>query len=485
MLNKEELSLKKIINVIKQKWLKDTIMTTILVIIIIAIFIILNLYINTLNTNPIDFTKEKLYTLSDESINLIKDIKEDVHIYFFGYEDENKTITLAKQYGVANSKITAEAINIDERPDLAKKYGVEDNTSVGIIVEGKDRYKVLTQSDFYTYDLTTYETIDVSEQKLTNAIIDISIAKKPHIYFLTGHEEYLTSNYLMTLGVFIQNEVNEISDLDLLQTNIPEDCDTLVIPNPTKDFSEVETDKILDYINKGGKILWLGEATIEDINMPNINKILAQFGFSFSKGIIIEEDSSKMILQSPELILTDISYHDITNNITNVVVASAGKLNIENDEKLQELNVSVNTLLKTSEKSFYREDFSISTTMKTTTDESGAFTIGAEFIKKIDDNTESKLIVYSNCSFVTDMTITSGNSKSKLINLYDNKDIVLNSIAYLTDRGDTIRIRKDTGYVTYTATQMQDNIVRLIIFVIPIIIIVMGIVIWQIRRRKK
>ena len=324
--------MKKIINVIKQKWLKDTIMTTILVIIIIAIFIILNLYINTLNTNPIDFTKEKLYTLSDESINLIKDIKEDVHIYFFGYEDGNKTVTLAKQYGIANSKITAEAINIDKRPDLAKKYGVEDNTSVGIIIEGKDRYKVLTQSDFYTYDLTTYETIDVSEQKLTNAIIDISIAKKPHIYFLTGHQEYLTSNYLMTLGVFIQNEVNDISDLDLLQTNIPEDCDTLVIPNPTKDFSEVETDKILDYINKGGKILWLGEATIEDVNMTNINKILAQFGFSFSKGIIIEEDSSKMILQSPELILTDISYHDITNNITNVVVASAGKLNIENEK---------------------------------------------------------------------------------------------------------------------------------------------------------
>lgn len=477
--------MKRIINVIKQKWLKDTLMTTILILVIIAIFIILNLYINSLNINPIDFTKEKLYTLSDESINLVKDIDKDVHIYFFGYQEDNNTVLLAKQYGVANNKITAEAINIDERPDLAKKYGVEDNTSVGIIVEGENRYKVLTQSDFYTYDLTTYETIDVSEQKLTNAIIDTTIAKKPHIYFLTGHGEYLTSNYLMTLSVFIQNEVNDISDLDLLTTDFPEDCDALVIPNPTKDFSEVETDKILDYINKGGKILWLGEATIEDIDMPNISKILNQFGFDFSKGIIIEEDSSKMILQSPELILTDISYHDITNNITNVAVASSGKLNIESDEKLQELNVSVNTLLKTSEKSFYRENFEIPTTAKTEADEAGAFTVGAEFVKKIDDNTEAKLIAFSNCSFATDMVITSGNSQIKLINLYNNKDLVLNSIAYLTDRGDTIRIRKDTGYVTYTATQMQDNIVRLIIFAVPIMIIIVGIVIWQIRRRKK
>lgn len=477
--------MKKIINVIKQKWLKDTAWTAILVLIIIAIFIALNVYINTLNTSPIDFTKEKLYTLSDESINQVKDINQDVHIYFFGYEENNTTVSLAKQYETANEKIKAEAINIDERPDLAKKYGVEDDTSVGIIVEGPDRYKVLTQSDFYTYDLATYETIDISEQKLTNAIIDISIAKKPHIYFLTGHSEYTTSNYLKTLGVFIQNEVNDISDLDLLQTDIPEDCDTLIIPNPTKDFSEVETNKILDYINKGGNLLWLGEATIEDVDMPNIRRILEEFGFSFSKGIIIEEDPSKMILQSPELILTDISYHDITENITNVAVASSGKLNIESDEKLQELNVSINTLLKTSEKSFYREDFTIPTSAKTNADESGIFTVGAEFVKKIDDNKESKLIAFSNCSFVTDMAITSGNSGLKLINLYNNKDLILNSIAYLTDRGDTIRIRKDTGYVTYTATQMQDNIVRLIIFVIPLIIIIIGIVIWQIRRRKK
>lgn len=477
--------MKKIINVIKQKWLKDTLMTTILIFVIIAIFIILNLYIDSLNINPIDFTKEKLYTLSDESINLVKDIDKDVHIYFFGYKEDNNTVLLAKQYEVANSKITAEAINIDERPDLAKKYGVEDNTSVGIIVEGQDRYKVLTQSDFYTYDQATYETIDVSEQKLTNAIIDISLAKKPHIYFLTGHDEYSSNNYLMTLGVFIQNEVNDISDLDLLKTDLPEDCDTLIIPNPTKDFSEVETDKILGYINKGGKILWLGEATIEDTDTPNISKILSQFGFNFSKGIIIEEDSSKMILQSPELILTDISHHDITNNITNVAVASSGRLNIESDEKLQELNVSVNTLLKSSEKSFYRENFEVPTTSKTEADETGAFTVGAEFVKKIDNDKEAKLIAFSNCSFVTDMAITSGNSQLKLINLYNNKDLVLNSIAYLTDRGDTIRIRKDTGYVTYTATQMQDNIVRLIIFVVPVVIIIMGIVIWQIRRRKK
>lgn len=94
------------------------------------------------------------------------------------------------------------------------------------------------------------------------------------------------------------------------------------------------------------------------------------------------------------------------------------------------------------------------------------------------------MVVFSNCNFVTDKT-ASENSQVKLVNIYNNKDLVLNSIAYLTDRGDTIRIRKDKGLVTYTATQKQDNIVRIIIFALPILIIIFGIVVWQIRRRKK
>ena len=68
---------------------------------------------------------------------------------------------------------------------------------------------------------------------------------------------------------------------------------------------------------------------------------------------------------------------------------------------------------------------------------------------------------------------------------YDNKDLALNSVALLTDREDDITIRKKTDTVTYTATETQDTIIRIIIFVVPCIIILAGIVVWQIRRRRK
>lgn len=131
---------------------------------------------------------------------------------------------------------------------------------------------MLTSSDFVTYDTTTYETIDITEQKLTNAIIDTTVSRKPHIYFLTGHNEEGITDDLITINAYIQNEINDVSSLDLLQSNIPDDCDTLVIASPSKDFEELEANKILEYINKGGNILWLGQPTIVDVDFPNMKK---------------------------------------------------------------------------------------------------------------------------------------------------------------------------------------------------------------------
>lgn len=478
--------MKKDINLIKHKWFKDSFLTTILVVILIAIFIFVNLFVNKLDVNPIDFTKEKLYTLSDESKLQVKNVNEEVHIYFFGYDEGNSCIILAKQYHDVNEKISAEAIDIDKRPDLAQKYGIDSNTSVGIVVESPERYKVLTSSDFITYDMTTFETIDITEQKLTNAIIDTTIAKKPHIYFLTGHDEKRITNELMTINAFIQNEINDVSSLDLLQEDVPEDCDCLVVASPSKDFAELEKDKILDFINKGGNLLWLNNSSIIDVDFQNINKILESYGFDFSKGMVAEQDSSKIVLQNPFLILPDISYHEITKDLytsAGVVFAGASKINFQDDEKLNELGLEVNSLLTSSNQSVYVEDYAAETIGSTSNSEDGPFTLGAEIIKKIDDNISSKMIVFSNCNFITDIT-ASENTGLKLVNLYNNKDLVLNSIAYLTDRGDTIRIRKDSGLVVYTATQKQDNIVKIIIFLIPILIIILGIIIWQIRRRK-
>ena len=470
--------------------------TTILVLIIIAAFIAINMGMQALDLTPLDFTQEQLYTLTDESKERVKDIDKDVNIYFIGYTDDDSTVDLAKQYGKANEKINVEAIeDVNDRPDLTQKYGIESGTT-GIIVECGDRSKVLTASDLVTYDMTTYETISIAEEKLTSSILSVTTDEIPKVYFLEGYSNFSLTQNMYYLSIYLGNEINETESLDILSTGkVPDDCDTLIITTPSKDFDDVATNSILDYINNGGNILWLNAAIAEEQDFPNVNKILATYGIKpFEVGIIRETDTSKMVSEQPDLIMPDIQYSDITKDIyntTGVIFVNATKINVDTDN-LDELNVEENDLLLASEGSYFRTNFNNQSDAAADDEETGTFVVGAEMTKTIKEANEetgeseitSKLVIYGENYFTSDYQL-SQNSQYGAIQLAYNKDLVLNSIAYLVDIEEDITARKDTGTVTYTATEQQDTIIRTIIFTVPALIIIVGIIVWHVRRRKK
>lgn len=475
--------MKKIVEILKKRWLINTTKTTILVAVLIALFIFLNLFVKNLELPSIDVTKEKLYSLSEESKEKIKNIDQNVTIYFFGYSSSNQAVDLANLYSKVNEKIAIEVIeDISSRPDLAEEYGVSSGAT-GIVVQSPTRNKILSVSDLYSYDYSTGQEVDLTEQKLTNAIIDTTISKKPHLYYLSGHKEITSLSILTT---YMENEVNTVSSLNLLTSDFPEDCDLLMIFSPSTDFTEYESNLIIQYIQNGGNILWLNNIPTTDL--PNVQKVLDQYGVSLSKGIVQEESSDSMLLKQPSYIVPNLSYHPITKNIItdgSIIFFEAGKLNFVDDDTLTSLSVTVNPLITSSDTSYLRTDYSNSSTTALDSEEKGSFYLGAELVKQINDSTESKLVIYTNTNFVTDNTITIGNQAIPAVTLASNKDIILNTTSYLTDREDSITIRKNTSSVTYTATASEDTIIRIIIFIGPILIIVIGIIIWQIRRRKR
>ena len=389
-------------------------------------------------------------------------------------------------------------VSTSERPDLASEYQITANDKL-VAVASSQRYKVVDSNDMYTYDTTSYQQMDVTEQKLTNAILDVTIVSKPQVYFLTGHNEYgikSESEGMYMLAQYIGNEVNDVSTLDLLSAEMPEKCDVLVIANPEKDFTDVETSKIQTYISNGGKIFWLQDPYVniknyDANNFKNLNSILSQFGISFSKGIVVEQSTDNMIAGLPDLIIPNMTYNEIVKDIYTdgkIIMADAGKINTASTEELEKLGVTASAFVKTSDKAYYKEKFDMtaSTLTKSAEDEEGSFVLGEILTKKINDEKNATLVAYSNALFASDMAIPIGNSATTLIALRNNKDILLNSVAYLTNREDSIRIRKDTGVVTFnTATATQDTIVKVIIFSVPVIIIIAGITITIIRKRKK
>ncbi len=483
----------KIIEKIKKSVLIKRTTTIIFMIAIVILFIALTLWINSLDLNPIDFTSEKLYTLTKTSKEQVKNIQNDVNIYFIGYSENDAIIDLAKQYHNENSKINIEVTNATSRPDLVEKYGI-DNNSNGIIVEGKEKSKILSTNDFYTYDPKTYEQIDITEEKLTNSILYVVAEKIPTIYFLEGYSEFTVSANMNYLSMYLTNEVTEYKTLNIITTgNIPEDCDTLIITSPEKDFDDVATNAITNYINKGGNILWFNLAVTENKELPNVNKILSVYGIkSFEVGVINETDNSKMMSGAPSIIIPNVNYNTITKNIPSALLINASKINFVTEEELESLKVTKNTLLEASEGAFFRTNFNITSSGKQQGEEEGPFIVGAEMQKKVSEaNSEtgesekiSKLVIYGENLFISDYTLSQTSSYPMISYAY-NKDLVIDVVAYLVDRQEDIVIRKDTNTVNYTATVEQDNIIQGVIFGVPVIIIFVGILVWQHRRRKK
>ena len=493
---KKEKETNKFVQTIKRKWLIDGSRTLSLVLLILAVFLGINTGMKVLDLTPIDLTQEKLYTLTDESKERVKDIDKDVHIYFVGYTDDNADLALAKQYKSANEKIVAEAVDAESRPDLVEKYGIQDTGSSGIIVECGDRSKVLTASDLVTYDSTTYETISIAEEKLTSAIISVTTDNIPKVYFLEGYSDFTLDYNMYYLNAYLQNEVTEVDTLNLLSTgNVPDDCDTLVITSPSQDFSNDAKTAIINYINRGGNILWLNAATAVSTDLPNVNEVLALYGVNpFEVGVIRETDSSRMVANSPDLVIPNLGYSKITEDIYSdgIILASPTKINI-NTDGLESLNVVETDLATTSEGAYFRTNFNNTSSAVAEGEETGSFVVGAELEKTIKEANEetgesavtSTLIIYGENYFISDYPFTQDSQYSAIQVSTYNKDLLLNSLAYLSDREEDITARKSTGTVTYTATEQQDTIVRVIIFTIPALIILAGLIVWQKRRRKK
>ena len=98
-------------------------------------------------------------------------------------------------------------------------------------------------------------------------------------YYTTNHgEQALTSS--LTEALNAQNIT--LQPLDLLTSEIPEDCSLLIINAPTSDFASDdglvdEVSMLQNYLNEGGKMLLTTNIYDET---PNLDALMAEFGLS-------------------------------------------------------------------------------------------------------------------------------------------------------------------------------------------------------------
>lgn len=490
--NKVKLS-EKISLKFRRKWVVNSTKVFLIIAVLIAAYIALNLGIQQVDLPKIDVTENKIYSLSDASKKAIGNVQNDTIIYAYGFEEDSSLINFLKQYNKVNNRITYEILTEESNYDMVKKYNLSDGYYELIIKSGDSEKIIDASTEFSTYDYTTYQSIDTTEQVITNSILALNEENKPNIYFVEGHGEF-SSTELGVLNLYLKNEAFIVNTLNMATTNsIPEDCDILAIMSPTSDFLESEVTLVKDYINKGGKIYFSMDTVSEETSMPNVQSILSEYGVSIQNGYIVEDTTSS---KYPYIFVPEVSStHKITSDLYSdngkIYLMYSGRLKFLSDEELNNLKVEKEVLLNSSSSSKFITDLANNLNVAQESAETGANDIAAVMTKTIEnsngENSEtllSKLVVIASGNFITDY-------KSPLSENYplsyigNNKDFVINAMSYLGDKGNILTIRKDMASSTYMPTEVQNRIVLAIVFLVPLVIIIIGIVIWNHRKKRK
>lgn len=463
----------------------------------VALAVVLNLVAGALPTTltQLDATSKKLYSLTDETKEMLKGLEEDITIYVLSAEasmDETVAKTL-ERYADSSSHITVEYKDPSKYPNFYTQY--TDDTSITrnslIVVSGK-RNKVVNYSNMYegTYDSSyNWSTTGYDgEGQITSAIQYVTSEDMPVIYELEGHNEVAVSGGFSEV---IEKANITVEKINLLQYDaIPEDAAAIIINGPSSDFSGDDAKKVRSYLKNGGKAFIT--TTYTDKDMTNFYSILSEYGITVAEGIVMEGDSEHYY-QQPYYLLPDIQYSTLTSGASSNYVfapsaqgliypkASEDAADTEEGTESADSDITYTELLTTSDSAYAKKDVAALETLdKEDGDMNGPFALGLDVKKTVDEDKTTKLVVYSCTGMFADNAdqMVSGN----------NSNLFAGAISGLVDDAEesttVIPVKAyDSSTLTVSAAVMLAG-AALGIIVIPILLLAAGIVIWA-RRRKR
>ncbi len=454
-------------------------------VLVIAIVVVVNLVFGKLDLST-DLSSNSLFTLSKDTKKALKSAKDDITLYYLvtdGKETEYIEKVL-KQYPKVSSKVKIKKVDPVVNPGFASKYlsdseagsvaqndviVVNDSTKSSAYVQNTDMY--YTNTDYSSYSQTQY--LDV-EGKITSAIQRVLAEKKTKMYILQGHDELEVGTTMSTSFSKMNIETEELTLYS--EDKVPSDCDILLINGATKDISKEEKDKILAYMKNGGNaVINLQYGTK---NTPNLKELLRYYGLNEQIGSVCETQGNYYNYVN-FVIPTVASSDDITSDISGIVAMPSpvgiSKLSSKNIRK----SLTITDLMTTSEGSYLKLDTSSGKTVKEKGDVDGPFAMGVSVTDKIDDDKNTKLVVYASAYAFSDDIIST--------NQFDNGSLLTNAVKSLSDSDveETSINAKSLSYSYVSLTQGTQILwATVMIIIIPVGLLVTGFIIWMSRRRK-
>lgn len=436
-------------------------------IVVFGLIALLN-YLSARHYTRFDVTPQKQYSLSSQTVKILENLEDEIKTIAFmtgGQSLRNRPKRLLEQYEYRSGKFRWEFVDPDKKPQIARKYGI--NRYNTFVVEG---------------GFGRRETISgmLTENELTNAIIQVSSKKKRVVYFTEGHGEKDIKNReprgYRQIAEALENE-NFKTDTLLLSTveNIPEDADVVIVAGPAKDFFQREIDVLKKYLlggeRNGGKILFL----VDPQTLKDTLNFLREFGVNPVNNVIV--DKLSRMFGGDYLIPTVATYdenHEITKDfrlMTFFPICRSLKLtgNEKKGVKVQKLASTLpGTWGETDHVGLAKGFASFSPKV----DNNGPLVIAAA-VEVEPEKREKKSVAKGGMVVIGDSDFVA----NSYIGLSGNKDFFLNTVNWLAGEKERIAIRpKDVEMdpLLFTETQVY-AIAGISLLGLPFIVLVAGI----------
>ena len=462
--------------------------TAVFIVLIIVVNMIANLVTTKVPALTFDLSASKTYELSQDTIDFIETIDKEVTVSILASESDYTgaseyylmASTLLNQYKNYNDKIKIKYVDITANPTYVNNYPEETLYQGNYIVECGDKYRVLTTDDLFESTTDSYGYSSVTglevEPAVTTAILNVTAENQVKVQFIDGFGDYNAD----ALKKLLEQNNYDVSSISTLTQDIDESTEAIVLFTPSVDLDDASVKKIKTFLNNNGNygkdLIYVAAPT--EIESPNIDALLEEWGMKMGEGMVAETDSSKLpYAQDYYTSILDYSNTEYTEGLKDSTLSLIGGEIVP--VEITNTNTAT-TLLQTSTSAKLRlfstandENFDFANV------ESQQYNAAAVGTKTSGDETSSNVVVFgSNLVFNSyAIKLPTYNNGSYLVNMF-------NKLTDNTDEGITID-GKDLEEPSLGITTDQINLWTIVCMGgIPVIIIIVAIVIW-VRRRNR
>jgi ABC-type uncharacterized transport system involved in gliding motility auxiliary subunit len=452
---------------VKARQTKFAAYTAVYVLIVFAVIGVLNFLANRYN-KTFDATASKQFTLSDQTIKIAKNLKQDVTISYWDQPTQFPAARdLLDRYKNLSSKIDVQYQDVEKNRTKAIAAGVTRRGAV--LVDTGTKHQ---------------EAKSLSEEEVTGALVRALKTGDRLACFVTGSGEHTLDdadrNGYGQLKTLVESNNYKTQSVNLLQKpELPKECTMLVVGGPSRDYLQPEVDAIKSFVENGGRAIFMLDPPLK-FAKQNIDEnsalsgVLAGWGVTLDKDLVLDTSGvGQLYGLGPEIALvSNYATHPIVREMKRL---SAGfpitrSLEIKNGEK-----TTVEKLFETSDDAFATANLSASEIKQSPSDKKGPFTLGAAgTFKGGAEGGGGRFVVAGSSSWVA----------NAYLRIAGNRDLFLNMMNWLSADEDLISIRPKEP--EDRRLNMNRNQMALVFYssvlAIPLLILMAGISVWWKRR---